>query len=92
MSYGLYVYHYVVYFLLNDVLDRLGFRGRPVWQDALKLGLTFLLAGLSWRFVERPILAIGRGKPAHSSRNAPRSESRESRSFTTEVTENTEER
>ena len=92
VSFGLYVYHYVVYFLLNDVLDRLGFRGRPVWQDATKLGLTFLMAGLSWRFLEGPILAIGRRKPGVSKGKAPRSESREARSFTTEITENTEAR
>ena len=32
----------------------------PFWQDAIKLGLSFTLAGLSWRFLEKPIMAIGR--------------------------------
>ncbi|MBX6313918.1 MAG: acyltransferase [Isosphaeraceae bacterium] len=56
ISYGLYLYHYVVITLGNDIAEALGFRGRPLWRDLIWVGLSFALAALSWRYIERPIL------------------------------------
>jgi peptidoglycan/LPS O-acetylase OafA/YrhL len=53
ISYGIYLYHYIVFHLL----DRLGWTHRA-GADALKLALSFGLAMLSWRFIERPILGL----------------------------------
>jgi peptidoglycan/LPS O-acetylase OafA/YrhL len=57
ISYGLYLYHFIIMVLGDDLAKRLGMGGRPFWREALMLGCTFGLAALSWRFVERPLLA-----------------------------------
>jgi peptidoglycan/LPS O-acetylase OafA/YrhL len=57
ISYGLYLYHHIVFFLWDDWAVAHGIRGAP-WLGALKLASTFALAALSWRFVERPVLAL----------------------------------
>nr|WP_298987790.1 acyltransferase family protein [uncultured Micrococcus sp.] len=50
-SYGIYLWHMpVVAFLPDRALY-----GQPVLRGALILGLTLLIAALSWRFVEDPI-------------------------------------
>jgi peptidoglycan/LPS O-acetylase OafA/YrhL len=53
ISYGIYLYHYIVFHLL----DRLGWV-KGAGADMLKLGLSIGLAMLSWRFIERPILGL----------------------------------
>jgi peptidoglycan/LPS O-acetylase OafA/YrhL len=58
ISYGIYVMHEVVpFFLIKG--------GLPVEPfgaafRSIALGLTFLLAALSWHFMERPIMRVGR--------------------------------
>ena len=58
LSYGLYMYHFVVLMLVGDIARALGRRGRPFWMDLVMMALTFALAGLSWRFVEAPLLRL----------------------------------
>jgi peptidoglycan/LPS O-acetylase OafA/YrhL len=57
ISYGLYLYHHIVFFVSDDWARARGFGGAP-WIDAVKVALTFALAALSWAYVERPILAL----------------------------------
>jgi peptidoglycan/LPS O-acetylase OafA/YrhL len=58
ISYGLYLYHFIIFMAGNDIAASLGMGGRPVWRDALMVLATFGLAALSWRYVERPILGL----------------------------------
>ncbi len=59
VSYGIYLYHGLVFFLLDDRFGSLEdtAAGELVLMTS-KLLLTFVVAGLSWRFVERPLLAL----------------------------------
>jgi len=61
VSYGLYVYHYFVPEAVALVVDfpRKGKLRRVLGVPMI--GLAFIIAELSWRFVERPILALKRG-------------------------------
>lgn len=54
MSYSLYLWHWPVWVFSNSLLSMLG---RALhWADQFgMLLLSFLLAGLSWRFIEQPI-------------------------------------
>src|SRR5215204_5969121 len=58
-SYGIYLWHWPVFMLTRPELD-VAFGGLPLLS--LRIGLTILLADLSYRFVERPIRrgALGR--------------------------------
>ena len=57
MSYGLYLYHPFVFGAVGAAQYRLGIHGHFV-TEVVKLVVTFAVAGLSWRFVERPLLAF----------------------------------
>lgn len=58
LSYGLYMYHFVILMLGDDIARRLGMGGRPFWREVL-MGLVVAgLAALSWRYVERPLLGL----------------------------------
>ena len=62
-SYGLYLWHYPIFCITRPRVDFEHFFQLSGWPVlALRLGLTFLLAELSYRFVEQPIRhgAIGR--------------------------------
>lgn len=68
MSYGIYLYHYIIlYFLiLSGVWSSLGIRNGGLATLAASLGV----AALSWRFVERPLLAL-KDRFGYESRPAP---------------------
>jgi peptidoglycan/LPS O-acetylase OafA/YrhL len=51
-SYGIYLWHWPVYQLTRPGLD-VSLTGAPLW--ALRIGVTFALAELSYRFVEVPV-------------------------------------
>lgn len=51
-SYSLYLWHYPVIILTTPTVDTGGFNGSRL---VLQLAASFLLAALSWRFVEEPI-------------------------------------
>jgi peptidoglycan/LPS O-acetylase OafA/YrhL len=57
VSYGLYLYHALVYYLVFRAGDRLGL-GVPTIRDGLALAATAGVAALSWRYLERPLLAF----------------------------------
>ena len=62
-SYGLYLWHYPIFCITRPVVDFDRFFGLSGWPVlALRLGLTFGLAELSYRYVEQPIRhgALGR--------------------------------
>lgn len=51
-SYGLYLWHYPVIILTSPTVDTGGFN---ISRIVLQLAVSFLLAELSWKFVEEPI-------------------------------------
>jgi peptidoglycan/LPS O-acetylase OafA/YrhL len=55
ISYGIYMYHYPVYWLLDGGRFR---TDRAIGWDVLKVTLTLALAVASWHLVERPILGL----------------------------------
>ncbi len=64
ISYGLYLYHHVVFYFLG-VLPEPGKASPGLVRVALAVGLTFAVATLSFFFVEKPILDwVGRRKQA----------------------------
>lgn len=55
-SYGIYLWHYPVIVLSTPVQEI----GNPVyWHVAIKVAVTFILAELSYRFIEKPIRKDG---------------------------------
>jgi peptidoglycan/LPS O-acetylase OafA/YrhL len=57
MSYGLYLYHPFAFAFVGAVEYRLGVHAHLA-TDLVKLAVTFAVAWLSWRFLERPLLAL----------------------------------
>jgi len=57
MSYGIYLYHYILLDLVQDFADRYGISNRFL-IDGLKVSLSFAVAAASWRCVERPLLGL----------------------------------
>ncbi|MDR3636773.1 MAG: acyltransferase [Isosphaeraceae bacterium] len=57
VSYGLYLYHPLVFMALDRGAAALKLP-QTMALGFVKLGATVLLASISWRFVERPILAL----------------------------------
>ena len=58
LSYGLYLYHLPVLMLSTDLARAFGKGGQPLWRVALSLAVCLAVAGLSWRFIEAPILRL----------------------------------
>jgi peptidoglycan/LPS O-acetylase OafA/YrhL len=61
ISYGLYVYHYFVPSFVNSpkitwLLH--GFTGQPLRHFVLLVGVSYLVAEISWRVVERPMMKL----------------------------------
>ena len=55
ISYGIYMYHYMIYWALDGAGSR--FDDKAPWPlDVLKIAATIALAALSWHLIERPIL------------------------------------
>jgi peptidoglycan/LPS O-acetylase OafA/YrhL len=59
ISYGLYLYHYVIYWIIDGCHHRPdSLRTAQPWQtQAYKLAATLAVAILSWHLIERPILS-----------------------------------
>jgi peptidoglycan/LPS O-acetylase OafA/YrhL len=57
ISYGLYLYHPLVFTIVMLAHFRLGLRA-SVWIDLFKLAACLGVSAASWRFVEKPILAL----------------------------------
>ncbi len=57
ISYGLYLYHPFLFVLTVKLREQLGLRGSS-WYDCFRVACCFALAAFSWRYVERPLLAL----------------------------------
>lgn len=58
ISYGLYLYHWIVYSYIDmKIKFGLGFQD-PWWLDVIKVAVSFIVAVASWHFVEQPILTL----------------------------------
>ncbi len=55
ISYGVYLYHHIVFVLWDDYAAKHQL-GSHIGYGILKVATSFVLAGLSWRYLERPIL------------------------------------
>jgi peptidoglycan/LPS O-acetylase OafA/YrhL len=63
VSYGVYLWHWPVYLVLDPVRTRLDDGGADdVLLTGLRLGVTGLLAALSYRFVEQPVRSADWGR------------------------------
>jgi peptidoglycan/LPS O-acetylase OafA/YrhL len=63
ISYGIYLYHVRVIMLVEVAFRKFGIvhtlgPDRPLYCGAIEIAVTVVLAMLSWRFVERPILGL----------------------------------
>ncbi|WP_182864776.1 acyltransferase family protein [Rhodopirellula sp. JC639] len=58
ISYGLYLYHLVLYENLDTLVKFRWKMGDPWWLDVSKLIVSLVVAALSWRFFEQPILRL----------------------------------
>lgn len=75
VSYGLYLYHYLILFFLDIPISRTLESGAPAWRVALAVGLTFLIAFLSYYCLERPLLGLKDRLSAAPAARRPRSAS-----------------
>jgi len=57
ISYGIYLYHPFVLVFVPMIHRALGIKGSP-WIDVVKLAICILLAEVSWRIVEKPLLGF----------------------------------
>ena len=55
ISYGLYVYHWLLYENLDTIIKFRWQMGDPWWLDVIKVTLSFVAAALSWHFLEKPL-------------------------------------
>ena len=56
ISYGLYVFHWLLYENLDTIVNFRWQMGDPWWLDVIKVTLSFVVAGLSWHYFEKPLL------------------------------------
>ncbi len=56
MSYSVYLYHLVVFWVAQDYCYSIGLHGRPLWSDAFLVLIVVGLAMLSFRYIELPLL------------------------------------
>jgi peptidoglycan/LPS O-acetylase OafA/YrhL len=62
-SYGLYLYHLPVLYAVEAMFRKFGSGHpfddtRPFFRSIIELSITVIVASLSWRFVEKPILGL----------------------------------
>lgn len=63
ISYGLYLYHLPILLIAIDCAKGLGLSGKMYGVRLLALVASVAVAGLSWRFIERPLLGLKRRFP-----------------------------
>lgn len=60
ISYGLYLYHPLVFWAVTNLWLGLGLKGtvwkETVWLDLIRIALSFAVAKASWRWIEQPLL------------------------------------
>jgi peptidoglycan/LPS O-acetylase OafA/YrhL len=69
MSYGIYLYHYFLFDIVQDYADYFGVTNR-VAIDSIKLSASFAIALASWRLIEQPLLSL-KDRFAYPSRPFP---------------------
>jgi len=57
ISYGLYLYHHILFMLWDDYASRMGIANH-LGIDMAKTGVSVAIAAFSWRFVEQPLLSL----------------------------------
>jgi peptidoglycan/LPS O-acetylase OafA/YrhL len=57
ISYGIYLYHPFVLIFVPILHKAMGIKG-SIWIDIGKVGLCVILAEISWRLIERPLLRL----------------------------------
>lgn len=57
ISYGVYLYHYIIFILCGDYASRHGFEA-GIGFDAMRVGASLVVAAVSYRFIERPALKL----------------------------------
>ncbi len=64
ISYGIYIFHYPLQKALKIILEKFGVGVSEQWLlfGLLSLGATIVLASLSYRFIEQPIISYFRNK------------------------------
>jgi peptidoglycan/LPS O-acetylase OafA/YrhL len=58
VSFGLYLIHHVLFVAIADLAREYGLPGRPLWLILPAIAASIVLAGISHRFLERPILGL----------------------------------
>lgn len=58
VSYGLYLYHWIIYEKLDTLVKFRWGLGDPLWLDVIKVVLSVMVAFISWHFIEKPILKL----------------------------------
>jgi peptidoglycan/LPS O-acetylase OafA/YrhL len=58
ISYGLYLYHWIVYELFDAVFKFGRGYNDPWWLSAIKVVASFAVAAMSWYLLERPLLRL----------------------------------
>lgn len=62
ISYGVFVYHLLIYWAVGEMAPDLAGRA-PIVHGLVLLALTMIAAGLSWLLIERPIAGLQRHVP-----------------------------
>ena len=57
ISYGLYLYHHIVFMLWDDYAARMGIVNH-LGIDVAKIAVSVAIAAISWRFVEQPLMSL----------------------------------
>jgi peptidoglycan/LPS O-acetylase OafA/YrhL len=57
MSYGIYLYHYILFDIIQDFADRYGLTDRLA-LDGIKIAASLGVAYASWRLIEEPLLRL----------------------------------
>jgi peptidoglycan/LPS O-acetylase OafA/YrhL len=58
ISYGLYLYHWILYEHLDSLVTFRWGLGAPWWLEVIKFTAPFVVAVLSWHLLEKPILKL----------------------------------
>jgi peptidoglycan/LPS O-acetylase OafA/YrhL len=91
ISYGFYLYHFLTLMIGGDLVAKHRGAGRSLVLDGLFVALAYVLAVLSWKWIEKPILAL-KDRFAYEERSCERSASHvlrpaHARNYVTELPE-----
>ncbi len=58
ISYGLYLYHFIIYIFIASFFYHYNIVLDPIVFFLIKISATFLVASVSWHFIEKPLLSL----------------------------------